>query len=181
MFSSHYACCPRWLLSLWSPVFTLIYCRVIALDGVQGVEASAPYGSPLCESWKLAEFYFLLLFRNIISLEVPMLGPELTIRHCRSNIWNLLLKQNVWPFAVTTSKSIARPTCFACVKQRMFWTFSKTSRHKFCLLLDYLQIRLAAFPTLLVKHSFFNDKLQQLATFQHLATFLSNKAFVLAH
>ncbi len=40
--------------------------------------------------------------------------------------------------------------------------------------------RLVAFPTLLVKHFFCFDKLQQLAPFHRLATFLSNKVFVLA-
>ncbi len=60
---------------------------------------------------------------------------------------------------LTTSKNIARQSFFVYVKQKMFWKFSKTSRHEFCYCCfsscQSMFDRLAAFPTLFFKHFFY--------------------------
>ncbi len=81
-----------------------------------------------------------------------------------------------------TSKKIARPKFFACVKQKMFLNFSKTSRPEFYLLLLVMQCWIIWPP---FQHCFSNISfvivmLQQLATFWNLATFLNNKLHVCA-
>ncbi len=72
--------------------------------------------------------------RNVADLELIafLLGPGITIKHCWSRIWDLLVKQNIWPFGHV--QNIAPPAFFACVLQKMFSNIFKNITPK-CLLI----------------------------------------------
>ncbi len=88
---------------------------------------------------------------------------------------------------LATSKNIARPTIFACVKQKMIFNFFNNFENiapQFCLFLlfRYCLMVWPPFQHCLSSIPFVFDELQQLAKLQNfnLATFLSNKACALA-
>ncbi len=57
---------------------------------------------------------------ELCSNNVWPLGPGKKIEHCWSNIWDLLVKQSVWPFGYV--QNIAFPTCFVCVNRKIVFT-----------------------------------------------------------
>ncbi len=70
-----------------------------------------------------------LYYRKRTQLSESFQGPGQTAKHCWSNIWDLVVKQNVWPFGQVQKHCSSSMFCLRQAKN--VFNFSKTS-HKFC-------------------------------------------------